>query len=73
MLSLVEEFKLGKARLFQLLRDPKVKNAQPSGTTGRKRKAKIVVENAESPLKMKEIIGTVANRREGLGLHLQRW
>ena len=59
MLSLVEEYKLGKARLFQMLRDsrdPLVKNAQPS------------VENAEAALRMKEIIGSVANGKAGLGL-----
>ena len=61
-LSLVEEYKFGKARLFQMLRDscdPLVKNAQPSVITGRKWKAKIAVENAESALRMKEIIGTM--------------
>ena len=76
MLSLVEEYKLGKARLFQMLCDshnPLVKNAQPSVITGQKWKAKIAVENAESALKMKEIIGTVANGKAGLGLHPQHW
>ena len=76
MLTLVEEYKLGKARLFQMLRDshdPLVKNAQPSVITGWKWKAKIAVENAESAIKMKEIIGTVANVKAGLGLHPQRW
>ena len=75
-LSLVEEFKLGKARLFQLLRDshdPLVKNAQPSVITSQKWKAKVAVENAESALRMKEIICTVANWKAGLGLHPQRW
>ena len=75
-LSLVEEYKLGKERLFQMLcdsRDPLVKNAQPSVITGWKWKAKVVVENAELPLRMKEIIGTVANGKAGLGQHPQRW
>ena len=75
-LSLVEEYKVGKAPLFQMLRDfrdPLVKNAQPSVITGRKWKANIAVENAESALRMKEIIGTVANGKAGLGLHPQRW
>ena len=74
-LSLVEEYKLGKARLFQRLRDscdPLVKNAQPSVITGRKWKKKIAIENAESALRVKEIIGTVANGKVGLGLHPQR-
>ena len=75
-LSLVEEYKSGKARLFQMLRDsrdPLVKNAQPSVITGRKWKAKIAVENAESALRMKEIIGTVANGNADRGLHPQHW
>ena len=75
-LSLVEEYKLGKACLFQMVgdsRDPLGKNTQPSVITGRKWKAKIAVENAESALRMKEIIGTVANGKAGLGLHPQRW
>ena len=75
-LLLVEEYELGKARLFQMLRDsrdPLGKNAQPSVITGWKWKAKIAVENAESALRLKEIIGTVANGKAGLGLHPQRW
>ena len=75
-LSLVEEFKLGKARLLQTMqdsRDPLVKNRQPSVITDRKWKAKIAVENAESALQRKEIIGTVANERAGIGLHRQCW
>ena len=74
-LSLFEKFKLGKVQLFQMLRDsrdPLVKNAQPSVITGRKWKAKIAVENAESALGMKEISGTVANEKAGLGLYPQR-
>ena len=75
-LSLVEEIELGKARLFQMQRDsrdPLVKNAQASVITGRKWKTKIAVKNAESAIKMKEIIDTVANGRAGLGLHPQDW
>ena len=53
--------------------DPLVKNSQPSVITGQKWKAKIAVENAESALRMKEIIGTVANGKAGLGLHPQCW
>ena len=47
-------------------RDPLVKNAQHSVI-------KIAVENAGSALRMKEIIGTVANGKAGLGLHPQSW
>ena len=59
-----------------MLRDshnPLVNNAQPAGINGRKWKAKIAVENAESALGMKEIIGTVAHGKAGLSLHPQRW
>ena len=52
---------------------PRMKNAQPSVIIGWKWKAKIAVENAESALRMKEIIGTVANGKAGLGLHPQHW
>ena len=38
---------------------------------GRKWKAKIAVENAKLALRMKEIIGTMANGKAGLGLHPQ--
>ena len=72
----LDEFKLGKARLFQMLRDsrdPLVKNTQPSVMNGQKWKGKIAVEDAESALKMKEIIGTVTNWRAGLGIHSERW
>ena len=76
LLSLVEEYKLGKAQLFQILRDshdPLVKNTQPFVITGRKWKAKTAVENTDLVLRMKEIIGTVTNGKAGLGLHPQRW
>ena len=66
-LSLVEEYKLWKARLFQILRDsrdPLVKNARPSVITCRKWKSKLAVENTESALRMNKIIGTVANGKQ---------
>ena len=72
----LEEFKLGKAWLFQMLcnsHDPLVKNAQLSIITGWKWKTKIAVENAGLALKIKEIIGTVANGRASQGLHPQCW
>ena len=53
--------------------DPLVKNTHPSVITGRKWKAKIALQNAESTLKMREIIGTVANGNAGLSLYQQRW
>ena len=74
--SLVEEFKLGNVRLFQMLRDsvdPLVKSAQPAIITGRKWNPKHAVETVESSLKMKEVIGSVATGKAGFGLHPQRW
>ena len=50
--------------------DPLVKSVQPAIRTGWKWDA---VETAESSLKMKEVIGSVATGRAGLGLHPQRW
>ena len=73
--SLVEEFKLGKARLFQMLRDSVdslVKSAQPAIITGRKWNAKYAVETAESSLKRKEVIGSLATARAGFGLRPQQ-
>ena len=73
--SLLEEFKLGKARLLQILRDSvdlPVKSAQPAIITGQKWSAKYTVKAAESSLKMKEVICSVAPGRAGFG-HPQRW
>ena len=70
--SLVEEFKLGKAQLFQMQQnsmDPLLKSAQPAIITGRKWDAKSALETAESFLKMKEVIGFVETERARLGLH----
>ena len=74
--SLVEEFKLGKVRLFQMPHDsvdPLVKGAQPVIIIGRKWNAKYAVEAAESSLKMKEVISSVATGRVELGLYPQHW
>ena len=74
--SLVEEFKLDKAWLFQMLCDsvdPLVKSAQPAIITGQKCNTKYAVETTESSLKMKEVIGSVATGRADFGLHPQRW
>ena len=53
--------------------DPLVKSVQSAIITGRKWNAKHAVETAESSLKMKEVIGSVATGRAGFGLHPQRW
>ena len=76
MKLLVEEFKLGKKRLFQMLCDSVdalVKSAQPAIITCRKWNAEYAVETVESSLKMKEVIGSVATGRAGLCLYPQRW
>ena len=73
--SLGEEFRLGKAQLFQMLRasvDPLVKSVQPAIITGRKWDSKYAVETSESSLKMKEVIGCVATVRAELGLQPQQ-
>ena len=53
--------------------NPLVKSAQPAIITGRKWNAKYEGETTESSLKMKEVIGSVATGRAGLGLHPQWW
>lgn len=52
-----------------MLRDspnPVVKNTQTTVISGRKWKAKKSIEDAESTLKMQEIVGVVACRKAGL-------
>ena len=74
--SLTEECKVGKARLFQMLRDsvdPLTKSAQPAIITGQKWNAEYAVEMAESSLKMKEVIGSLATGTAWLGLYPQQW
>lgn len=73
-LSLVEEYKVGKSQLFQMLDNscnPPV-NAQHSIITGQKWKAKQAIENAELVLKMKKVISMVVIGRAGLDLP-QNW
>ena len=75
--SLVEEVKLAKARSFMMLReskDPVVKNFQPEVKSGRKWCAKDAVEEAESRLRHKEIVGATQTGRLGLGwTSTKRW
>ena len=75
-LSLVEEYKLGKnvtlpnaARLSR----PTGEQCPAFCDNQSEMEGKVAVENAESALRIKEIIGTVANGKAGLGLHPQRW
>ena len=74
--SLVEEFKVGKARTYLLLRDskdPVIKSLQPDVWSGRKWEAATAVEEAESQLRFSEIVGSVQKGRQGLGLVKNRW
>lgn len=73
--SVVEEFKVGKARLAMMLRDspdPKVRENQPALKTGRKWKVHDAIEKAESALKLKEVMGCTQTNRVGLGFEQGR-
>ena len=73
--SIVEEFKTGKARLIMTLRDSKDDKVRLAGVevrTGRKRSASRAVDEAESRLRHKDIVGTVAVGRQGLGTSKSR-
>ncbi|XP_045174487.2 uncharacterized protein LOC123535800 [Mercenaria mercenaria] len=68
--SLVEEFKVAKARLLLTLRDSKDNKISGAGIdirTGRKWSVSHEVERAESSLKHQDIVGSTNRGREGLG------
>ena len=70
--SLDEEFKVSKARLVVTLKqskDSKVRNAGIEVRTGRKWSASQAVQEAESQLKLKDVIGTTQVGRQGLGIN----
>lgn len=75
--SLVEEYKVAKARLYLTLRDSKdekVSNAGIEVRTGRKWSVTKAVEQAESSLQHQVIVGATNKGREGLGHGQQpRW
>ena len=74
--SIIEEYKVGKARLLTMLEDSKdktVKTAQLKLKTGRKWKVKEAVEEAKDSLRMKEIIGHTQTNRLGLGSSKMEW
>jgi hypothetical protein len=75
--SLVEEFKVAKARLVMTLRDSKDDKIRRAGIeirTGRKWSASSAVLEAESRLQHRDIIGTTTTGRQGLGMVTrQRW
>ena len=74
--SVVEEYKVAKARSFMTLRDSKdhvVKNIQPDVKSGRKWTASVAVVVAELRLKHKEMVGVTQVGRKGLGLTTLKW
>ncbi|XP_045195004.2 uncharacterized protein LOC123550644 [Mercenaria mercenaria] len=75
--SLVEEFKVAKTRLVVTLKESKddlVRKAGIETRTGRKWSASQAVSQAESRLQHKDIVGTTAVGRQGLGIiKSQRW
>jgi hypothetical protein len=66
---LIEEYKVAKARLLITLRDSSDEKISGTGIevrTGRKWSVKQAAEQAESSLKLQDILGTTNNDREGL-------
>ena len=63
---MVEEYKVGKARLVMTLKDSKDEKVRAAGVeveTGRKWLASKAVTEADSRLRHKDIVGTVAEGR----------
>lgn len=59
---MVEEFKVAKCRVSMILRDSRdllVSGVQVTTRTGRKLAADIAVKQAESTLKLRDIIGNI--------------
>ena len=74
--SLVEEFKLTKARnllIFEDSVDPCISNANINVDWGRKADTPAEVEQAKSSLHMQEIIGIPNKGREGLGMRGRKY
>ena len=74
--SLVEDFQRGKARMLLMLHesaDQVIRDAQPEIKTGRKWSARAAVDEAESNLRTKEIVGATQHDRAGLGSRPQQW
>ena len=69
--SLIEEFKVTKARLYMMLRDSEdqvIRDTLPEVKTGMKWSAREEVEAMESWLQHKDIIGATQSGRAGLGM-----
>jgi hypothetical protein len=75
--SVMEEYKVSKARMVVTLKDSKDEMIRKAGIetrTGRKWSASRAVQQAESRLRHKDIVGTTAVGRQGLGTtSTQRW
>ncbi len=73
--SIVEEYKVSKARLVLTLRgssDMSIRNAGIEVKTGRRWSASNAVEQAESRLRHQDIVGTSCQGRQGLGLNTRQ-
>lgn len=69
--SIQEEFKVSRARKVLQLREsshPKVSGAGVAVRTGRKWRAEMAVDQAESWLRHGVLVGTVPRGRAGLGI-----
>ena len=67
----MEEYKVGKARLVMTLRDSKDLKIRKAGIqviTVSRWSASIAVAEAESILKLKDVIGTTSVGKQGLGM-----
>ncbi|XP_063419448.1 uncharacterized protein LOC134702450 [Mytilus trossulus] len=75
--STLEEYKVSKSRLVMTLRDSKDSKISEAGIqtrTGRKWSARTAVDQAESILHHKDIVGNTCTGRQGLGMtHFQQW
>ena len=74
--SIIEESKIGKARLRIMLQDSPddvIRQAQPEVRTGTKWSAAKAVQETDASLQIKEVIGATQTGRAGLGSTLHRW
>ena len=74
--SLVEEFKVGKARILLMLHyspDPCINELELDVRTGAAWCVNEYVDDAESRVRMRETVGAVQSDRRGLGWHAQKW
>lgn len=75
--SVVEEFKVAKCRVAMMLRDSRdelVSGARVTTRAGRKWAANTAVRQAESSLKLRDVIGSPCVGRQGLGsYHFHQW